>query len=107
MATLHRDIQDLVMDYAGALRDGCIPDFLKSLTREEAATLHSSQELPEAAEMVRLLNGISFGDKIVMPNVSLFISRVDARIGSRLKRSRASSAKPAQRSHAKQKTNIQ
>jgi hypothetical protein len=107
MATLHRDIQNLVMDYAGALRDGCIPDFLKSLTREEATTLQASRELPEAAEMVRLLNGISFGDKIVMPNISLFISRVDARIGSRLKRSNTASSKPAQRARDKQKTNIQ
>ena len=75
------------MDYAGALRDGCIPDFLKSLTRSEAAVLHKSTELPEAVNIVRLLNEISFADKIVMPNVSLFISRVDARIGSRMKKS--------------------
>ncbi len=67
MANEHRDIQDLVMDYAGALRDGCIGDFLKSLTRTEAATLQASRELPEAVEMVRLLNVASFGDQAVAP----------------------------------------
>jgi len=84
------------MDYAGALRDGCLPDFLKSLTRTEAATLHASRELPAAVEMVRLLNVTSFGDQAVVPNVGLFSARVDARIGARLKHvKRASSANRA------------
>ena len=95
MANEHRDIQDLVMDYAGALRDGCISDFLKSLTRTEAATLHASRELSEAVEMVRLLNVTSFGDKAVAPNVGLFTARVDARIGARLKHANLES--PVQR----------
>ncbi len=85
MSDNNREIQDLLVDYAGALRDGCIPDFLKSLTREEATTVQESYELPEATEMIRLLAGASFADSAVSPNVGLFIARVDAKIMSRKK----------------------
>lgn len=85
MSENNREIQDLLVDYAGALRDGCIPDFLKSLTREEAVVIQESFELPEATEMIRLLNGASFADAAVSPNVGLFIARVDAKIMSRKK----------------------
>ncbi|MCF7975901.1 MAG: hypothetical protein K9N55_18945 [Phycisphaerae bacterium] len=89
MSENNREIHDLLMDYAGALRDGCIPDFLKSLTRNEANTIQESYELPEATEMIRLLNGASFADAAVSPNVGLFIARVDAKITSRKKQASA------------------
>ena len=81
----HREIQELLADYAEALRDGCLPTFLKSLTREEAKRLSESQDFREAAEIVRLMNSAGFGDHVVTPDVGLFISRVDAAIASRLK----------------------
>ncbi len=98
MSDTNREIQDLLVDYAGALRDGCIPDFLKSLTRVEAETVHQSYELPEATEIIRLLNELSFANQAVKPNVSLFISRVDAKIASRLKQSKSVSLKRVKRS---------
>jgi len=98
MSDTNREIQDLLVDYAGALRDGCIPDFLKSLTRAEAEIIHQSYELPEATEIIRLLNELSFAHQAVKPNVSLFISRVDAKIASRLKQSKSASLKRVKRS---------
>lgn len=95
MSDTNREIQELMADYAGALRDGCIPVFLKSLTREESKRIASSQEFWDATEMVRTLNSVGFADKAVRPDVSLFISRVDAKIVSRLKKSRASSPPPS------------
>ena len=91
MTDTNREIQELLVDYAGALRDGCVPTFLKSLEREEAKRIASSRQFQDAAEVTRVLNGVAFADKAVTPNVGLFISRVDARISSRMKRSRASS----------------
>lgn len=90
MSGANREIHELLADYAGALRDGCIPTFLKSLTRKEALRIASSPEFCDAAEFVRVLNGVAFADKAVTPNVSLFISRVDAKIASRLKRAKTS-----------------
>lgn len=95
MTDRHRDIQDLLVDYAGALRDGCIPDFLKSLTRTEAATIQDAYDLPEALEMIRLLNEVSFASKAVTPNVGLFTARVDAKIALRQKQ--AQGARPSKR----------
>jgi hypothetical protein len=89
MRDTNREIQELLVDYADALRDGCIPAFLKSLTREEAQRIHSSREFWDAAEIVRMVNSAGFADKAVTPNVSLFISRVDAKITSRIKKSRS------------------
>ncbi len=86
----HREIQELLADYAGALRDGCIPTFLKSLTREEAKRISESEDFWEAAEIVRLMNSAGFGDSLVTPDVGLFISRVDAAVASRLKKAGAS-----------------
>ncbi len=86
----HREIQELLADYAGALRDGCIPTFLKSLTREEAKRVSESEDFWEAAEIVRLMNSAGFGDSLVTPDVGLFISRVDAAVASRLKKAGAS-----------------
>ena len=86
----HREIQELLADYAGALRDGCLPTFLKSLTREEARRISESEDFREAAEIVRLMNSAGFGDSVVTPDVGLFISRVDAAIASRLKNPGAS-----------------
>jgi hypothetical protein len=88
--TTHREIQELLADYAGALRDGCIPTFLKSLTREEAKRISESADFWEAAEIVRLMNSAGFGDSLVTPDVGLFISRVDAAVASRLKKAGAS-----------------
>lgn len=90
MSETNREIHELLVDYAGALRDGCIPTFLKSLTREEAERIASSWEFWDATEVSRILNGVGFADKAVAPNVSLFISRVDAEIASRLKKAKAS-----------------
>jgi len=96
MPEADREIQELLIDYAGALRDGCIPNFLKSLTREEADRIASSTEFWQATEVTRILNGVGFADKAVTPDVGLFISRVDAAIACRLKKARASA--PAKRS---------
>jgi hypothetical protein len=90
MANVNREIQELLADYAGALRDGCIPMFLKSLTREEAKRIGDSKDFWEATEVVRLMNSAGFGDKVTTPNVGLFISRVDAGIVSRAKKAKAS-----------------
>ena len=99
MPNVHREIQELLADYAVALRDGCLPAFLKSLTREEAKCIHESDEFWEATEVVRLMNSAGFGDKVVTPDVGLFISRVDAVIASRLKRAKTST-RSRNRSHA-------
>ncbi len=85
-----REIQELLADYAGALRDGCLPTFLKSLTREEAKRISESPDFWEATEVVRLMNSAGFGDHVVTPDVGLFISRVDAGIASRQKKAGAS-----------------
>ena len=90
MPDTNREIHELLVDYAGALRDGCIPTFLKSLTHEEAERIDSSWEFWDATEVSRILNSVGFADKAVTTNVSLFISRVDAEIASRLKKAKAS-----------------
>jgi len=90
MPNVNREIQELLADYAAALRDGSLPSFLKSLTRDEAGRISESQEFWEAAEVVRLMNSAGFGDQVVTPDVGLFISRVDAGIASRLKKAKAS-----------------
>ncbi len=91
MSDTKREIQELLVDYAGALRDGCIPSFLKSLTREEGRLIASSDQFWDATEIVRILNGVGFADKAVTADVGLFMSRVNANIVSRLKKARASS----------------
>jgi len=90
MADTNRKIQELLSDYAGALRDGCLPVFLKSLTRQEGKTMTCSDDFWEAAEVVRVLNGVGFADKAATADVGLFASRVDANIASRLKRAKRS-----------------
>lgn len=90
MVDINREISELLVDYAGTLRDGCIPTFLKSLTRSEAKRIASSPEFWEATEMVRVLNSVGFADRAVPPDVGLFISRVDAEITSRLKQTHLS-----------------
>lgn len=95
MMNADREIQELLADYAGALRDGCLPMFLKSLTREEAKRISESRDFWEATEIVRLMNSAGFGDKMVTPDVGLFISRVDAGIASRMKRAQASTRNPS------------
>ena len=91
MPEKQREIQELFADYAAALRDGCIATFLKSLTRQEAESIVSSDQFSETAETAQLLNDIAFADEAVMPDVGLFISRVDAAITSRQKQARATS----------------
>jgi len=88
MSGTSREIQELLVDYAGALRDGCIPTFLKSLSREEAKLIATSQEFWDATESVRILNSAGFADRAGTANVSLFISRVDAEIASRMIKSK-------------------
>ncbi|MBN1974959.1 MAG: hypothetical protein JW787_15060 [Sedimentisphaerales bacterium] len=98
MSDTNREIQELLVDYAGALRDGGIPSFLKSLTREEGQAIASSGEFWEAAEIVRVLNGTAFAEKAVTADVGLFMSRVNANIVSRQKKARGASPR-------KQRTN--
>jgi hypothetical protein len=90
MQNENREIQELLADYAVALRDGALPVFLKSLTRVEARRISESEDFWEATEMVRLMNSAGFGDSMVTPDVGLFISRVDAAIATRLKKGKAS-----------------
>jgi len=102
MSSADREIQELLADYAGALRDGCLPTFLKSLTRDEARRISESRDFWEATEVVRLLNSAGFGEKVVTPDVGLFISRVDAGIASRMKKAHAST-----RDHSRSHVNLQ
>jgi hypothetical protein len=88
MADIDRKIQELLSDYAGALRDGCVPAFLKSLTRSEGKLITSSEEFWDATEVVRIMNDVGFADKAVTADVGLFISRVDANIVSRSKKAK-------------------
>ena len=92
MSDIDREIQELLADYAQALRDGSIPAFLKSLTRKEGRKMATEPEFWDAAEVVRYLNSAGFADKAVTPDVGLFMSRVDAKIASRLKRARGANA---------------
>jgi len=91
MSNIEREIQELLADYAEALRDGSIPVFLKSLTRSEGQKIAHAPEFWDAVEVVRYINSAGFADKVVTPDVGLFISRVDAKIASRLKKARGSS----------------
>ena len=102
MANTNREIQELLADYAGALRDGCLPTFLKSLTREEAKCINESEDFWEATEVVRLMNSAGFGDNVMTPDVGLFISRVDAGIASRTKKAKAST-----RDHSRAHVDVQ
>ena len=90
MADMNRKIQELLSDYAGALRDGCLPVFLQSLTRQEGKTMTCSDEFWQAAQVVRVLNGVGFADKAATADVGLFASRVDANIASRQKKAKSS-----------------
>jgi hypothetical protein len=91
MVDINRTVQELLSDYAGALRDGSVPVFLQSLTRQEGQTIASSDEFWQATEVVRILNGVGFADKAATADVGLFMSRVDANIMSRLKKPKTSS----------------
>jgi hypothetical protein len=97
MADINRTIQELLSDYAGALRDGCVPVFLKSLTRQEGQTITSCGEFWDATQVVRALNGVGFADKAITADVGLFISRVDAKIASRLKKAKTSPRRSSRR----------
>ena len=106
MSDTNREIQELLVDYAGALRDGCIPSFLKSLTRKEARSIASADQFWDATEIVRILNSVGFADKAVTADVGLFMSRVDANIVSRSKKARAlSQRKGAGRFTSQQRSN--
>lgn len=102
MPNTDREIQELLADYAGALRDGCLPTFLKSLTREEAKRIRESSDFWEATAVVRLMNSAGFGDSVLTPDVGLFISRVDAGIASRSKKAKAST-----RDHSRSHVSLQ
>ena len=91
----NRTIEELLVDYADSLRDGSLPTFLKSLTREEGRQISTSSDFQKAAEMVRDINAAGFAQKSLKPDVGLFISRVDAEIASRIKKARA----PERRRH--------
>jgi hypothetical protein len=106
MADTNRKIQELLSDYAGALRDGCLPVFLQSLSRQESKELTSSRQFWEAAEVVRVLNGVGFADKAAIADARLFASRVDANVASRLKKAK-SSPRPRRTSGARTMTRTQ
>jgi len=105
MADTNREIQELLVDYAGALRDGCIPSFLKSLTREEGQAIASSDEFWDASEVVRAINGAAFAEKAVTADVGLFMSRVNANITSRMKKARGASAQKQNRKSSSRRIN--
>jgi hypothetical protein len=86
---IDREPQELLADYADALRDGRIPGFVRTLTGREAKAMAEKEDLGRAVEMARILNLGAFADKVVWPDVGLFISRVDAKIASRLQHGRA------------------
>ena len=88
MTDINREIHELLISYAEVLRDGSIPTFLKSLTCEEALRIACSQDFWDATRVVQVLNGVRFAHEAMTPNVSLFISRVDAKITSRLKKAK-------------------
>ena len=92
MRDTNRKIPELWADYAAALRDGCIPMLLRSLTRQEAQRIACSLSFWDGIETVQVLNSVAFADKAVIPNVNLFISRVDAKIACRSKRAAALSS---------------
>ncbi len=75
-----REIEQLLIDCAEALRDGSMATFLKSLTREEAQIIAFSDDFADAARIVRLLNSAAFADHVARANEDLFLSRVNARI---------------------------
>ncbi len=89
MARKNREIHDLLADYAGSLRDGSVPVFLKSLTSDEARMMAYSKEFWDSADVVRILNGAGFAGKAILPNVNLFISRLNARIACRWRKLKA------------------
>jgi hypothetical protein len=88
MLEKYRETHGLLVDYAEALRDGSIPTFLKSLSRFEGRHVLPIPNFWHAAEVVRGLNSIAFAEGMTIPNLDLFIVRVDAKIASRLKRAR-------------------
>ena len=96
MTNRDRAIEALLADYAGALRDGGVTEYLRSLTSEEAARIRNTDAFPKAAEVVRVLNGAYFGGRALRPEVGLFISRVNAKIGLRIKRAQAAPRRPRQ-----------
>jgi hypothetical protein len=81
----YREAHDLLVDYAEALRDGNLPTFLKSLSKFEARDILPVGAFWQAAEIVRTLSSVAFGEGITHPSVDLFISRVDAKIATRAK----------------------
>jgi len=85
MRETDRQIAELLIDCAGALRDGCLPTFLKSLTRGEAHAMTGWRDFSATTQIVRALNSAAFAGRIAEPNLDLFISRVNAKIRSRLK----------------------
>ena len=85
MVRTSRQFEELLIDCAGALRDGRIPTFVKSLTHEEAQIIAGCNDFAAAARIVRLLNSAAFGDHIVNSDQERFISRVNAKILSRLR----------------------
>ncbi len=91
MSDINRRIEELLDDYAEALQYGNIPVFLKSLTREEAKRITTSPEFWGATEIVQILNGAGFADKAVTPNLDRFISRINAKIETRIKKVKAPS----------------
>jgi len=81
-----REIEQLMIDCAEALRDGSMATFLKSLTREEAQIIAFSDDFMAAARIARLLNSVVFADHLAGVNEDFFLSRVNARIKGRTRR---------------------
>ena len=82
----YREAHDLVIDYGEALREGSLPTFLKSLSRFEGRDVLSTPNFWHGAEMMRILNSISFAEEMTAPNLDIFLARVHARIASRARK---------------------
>jgi hypothetical protein len=83
---VYREAHDLVIDYGEALREGSLPTFLKSLSRFEGREVLRTPNFWHGAEMMRIVNGIAFGDEMTYPNLDIFLARVHARIASRARK---------------------
>lgn len=83
-----REIQELLIDYALALRDGSILQFLRSLSQYETRRMACSPDFWDAVETVQAIMDVAFAHKAVTPSVGRFFLRVDVRILVRLKKPR-------------------
>ncbi|HEX41580.1 MAG TPA: hypothetical protein ENN81_05910 [Phycisphaerales bacterium] len=97
----NRDNQELLVDYAKALRDGSIPEFLKSLSGPEARRLRFSLPFQEGVGAARAVVAAAFADQIQTPSTDLFIARVNVRIAARAKQAGAPTPRTTAHAHTR------